>query len=110
MKPVFTPNQHDASCDTCPFWKPWNRQRYKAEVGSCRRNPPVGRYEEQIVTTSFRGHWPTTHDEDWCGEHPSMREALPGVWIDNPHDKGPAMLMSWPAKDDEVWPPPEEES
>jgi len=75
----MTPN-----CKTCRFWI-----RQGAAFGECRRAQPYPRLNINVsmrptddrrqFETSVSGYhapqaeWPTTNEEDWCGEHGERR-------------------------------------
>ena len=53
----------NSTCQTCRNWKVMSKA-----VGECRAYPPT------IQANNGVSHWPTTCDNDWCGEHFPIRE------------------------------------
>jgi hypothetical protein len=58
-------------CENCRFWKRYQRYYEKGRFtdpvhGDCRRRAPA-----MVIEGNEAGvtHWPTTHENDWCGEH-----------------------------------------
>lgn len=83
-------------CDNCRFWYPWGqpqseRENYKHRLnesyragrtrihfdnpdkGECRRRAPQ-RDEKALSALSdeYRGRWPTTLPNHWCGEYEAV--------------------------------------
>jgi len=58
----------DKLCRSCMFW-----EVERSAFGKCRRLPPVASNELENDDEPFAGQiynafWPTTFEEDWCGE------------------------------------------
>jgi hypothetical protein len=92
----------ERTCSSCRFWKP-----EQLGIGECRRHAPVAANQavlftgEAVVAVAhvLSRHWnvewpegfegtatetnhsamfPTTWDEDWCGEHQPKHQPKPG--------------------------------
>jgi hypothetical protein len=50
----------DRCCGNCDFWKMDDSE----DMGECRRDPPKILEKSNLNL----GHWPKTHEHDWCGE------------------------------------------
>ena len=55
----------EATCKTCRWWV----ETYE-RAGTCHKYAPA--YAKQTVDGMFI--WPSTHPDDWCGEHPARKE------------------------------------
>jgi hypothetical protein len=74
------------TCKTCPFWEPDVPAPIAVEPpwGECRRLPavmPTPDYVRWDETTgnpdpAFKGVWPSTAADEWCGEHPGFTKHL----------------------------------
>jgi hypothetical protein len=64
------------TCETCGCWHPCDEYSSGRRLGECRAGRPELHFE---VEHSYRGYWPDTVIDDWCGEHTGLRPAeLPG--------------------------------
>lgn len=54
--------QPNRRCDTCLWWVKRTSVDLpgRPHYGLCRRLPPIG--------TENSWHWPTTYEQEWCGE------------------------------------------
>jgi hypothetical protein len=57
-------------CKECRFWDD------SVSTGKCRRFPPVA-YKARAVGSTY-GLWPTTNEDDWCGDGASMTYSVCG--------------------------------
>lgn len=64
-------HEESICCETC-YW--WDKHRIKGVtgLGECRRNPPLAVREPDINPYIHMAIWPTTADENWCGEHSAL--------------------------------------
>ena len=51
----------DPTCKTCQFFSIHNSDPTLEPIGDCRRNSPV--------VGDAPATFPTTYDDEWCGEH-----------------------------------------
>lgn len=57
-------DEDDVRCINCQYWL--TLENYQ---GSCHRRAPLPMVAENIrSTTEYRGQWPITGAEDWCGD------------------------------------------
>jgi hypothetical protein len=52
-------------CSTCRFWEPPDSDDC---FGECRRRAPLPRLGPDNADSIARAEWPSTFDDDWCGE------------------------------------------
>ncbi len=68
------------TCRTCPYLysnddRGLISEEGDTDLGECQRHPPkiaTGRHVDRHMVEEFRGIWPTVHEGDSCGEHPSF--------------------------------------
>ena len=55
----------EKKCGTCRFWQKWvYRSNPERDSGDCRIRAPV----VIGVGSDFRSDWPSTSNDEWCGE------------------------------------------
>lgn len=71
--------EEELCCRNCQFWDRYGDQSEDPEdrlpEGQCRRMPPTVIHSMLVDRSAvcseglYRGLWPDTFSEDWCGEH-----------------------------------------
>lgn len=79
------------SCQVCIFWRRLASEDHK-DFGYCRRNPPQMVPTESSRTSFYKaGHFPTTEEDDTCGEfemHPAVIPTLKALLKEDPKKYG----------------------
>ncbi len=57
------------ACENCVFWEPiFDEDGRYSPTGFCRKGAPVPVPQPMKGAAEFRGVWPVTDADDWCGE------------------------------------------
>lgn len=68
-------------CKDCVYWDEMSRATAtKNKEGRCRRHAPTPTSEDAMTDTGTI--WPSTFDDDWCGEGVHINELAQQIQLD----------------------------